>query len=84
MAYGHSSGLPPWDAPGMIAEKHKLFFSFVCTGEELYPHVQKLEPEPQLASKITGTLLELPENEVIILIEDQLACQDKVHTTFRS
>ncbi len=28
MAYGHSSGLPPYKAPVMIAEKHKLFFLF--------------------------------------------------------
>jgi len=28
MAYGHSSGLPPWEAPVIIAEKRKLFFSF--------------------------------------------------------
>ncbi|KAL0046263.1 hypothetical protein WJX82_007351 [Trebouxia sp. C0006] len=47
-------------------------------GEELYPHVQKLEPEPYLASKITGMLLEMPENEIVALIEDHLACQDKV------
>ncbi len=26
MAYGHSSGLPPLEAPVMIAEKRKLFF----------------------------------------------------------
>ncbi len=25
-------------------------------------------------------LLEMPESEIIALIEDQLACQDKVHT----
>ncbi len=29
MAYGHSSGLPPWEAPVMIAEKRNLFFSFL-------------------------------------------------------
>ncbi len=28
MTYGHSSGLPPWEAPDMSAEKHKGFFSF--------------------------------------------------------
>ena len=28
MAYGHSSGLPPWEAPVMIAGMCKLFFSF--------------------------------------------------------
>ena len=46
-------------------------------GEHLYPHVKSLEPA--LASKITGMLLEMPESEVIALIEDQLACTDKVH-----
>ena len=29
VAYGHSSGLPPNEAPVMIAEKRKLFFSFL-------------------------------------------------------
>ena len=47
-------------------------------GEHLYPHVQSLEPD--LAPNITGMLLELPESEVIALIGDQLACQDKVHS----
>ena len=28
MADGHSSGLPLWEAPVMIAEKRNLFFSF--------------------------------------------------------
>ncbi len=31
MAYGHSSGLLPWEAPVMIAEKHRLFSFEVCT-----------------------------------------------------
>ncbi len=34
MAYGHSSGLPPWEAPVMIAVKHKLFFSFKMTYQQ--------------------------------------------------
>ncbi len=34
MAYGHSSGLPPWEAPIIIAEKRKLFFSFFHAVEE--------------------------------------------------
>lgn len=25
MTYGHSAGLPPWEAPAMIAEKCKIF-----------------------------------------------------------
>ncbi len=29
MAYGHSSKLPPWEAPVMITEKRKLLF-FSC------------------------------------------------------
>ncbi len=29
MVYGHSSGLPPLEAPDMIAEKRKLFFSLL-------------------------------------------------------
>ena len=61
----------------MTAEKDNLFLFLFCTGEELYPHVQSLEPD--LAPNITGMLLELPESEVIALIGDQLACRDKVH-----
>ena len=29
VAYGHSSGLPPQEAPLVIAEKRKLFFTFL-------------------------------------------------------
>jgi len=36
MAYGHSSGLPPWEAPVMIAEKRNVFFSFfLCCSAQL-------------------------------------------------
>jgi len=28
MTYGHGSGLPPYEAPVIIAEKRKLFFFF--------------------------------------------------------
>lgn len=45
-------------------------------GEELYPLV--LEMEPDLAGKITGMLLEMSEADVIAIIEDRMACQDKV------
>ena len=34
MAYGHSSGLPPKEAPIMIAEKHKLSLSFSEEGQQ--------------------------------------------------
>ena len=30
MAYAHTSGLPPQEAPSMIAEKHNLFLFFSC------------------------------------------------------
>jgi len=46
-------------------------------GEELYPLVQRLQPE--LAPKITGMFLELDENEVLILISDENALQEKVN-----
>ncbi len=29
MAYGHSSGLPPWEAPVMITEKRERFPVFL-------------------------------------------------------
>ena len=34
--------------------------------------------EPDLAGKITGMLLEMSEADVIAIIEDRMACQDKV------
>lgn len=45
-------------------------------GEELYPLVQKLQPE--LAPKITGMFLELEDSEVLLLIADEKALQEKV------
>lgn len=47
-----------------------------CAGEELYPLVLNMEPD--LAGKITGMLLEMSEGDVIAIIEDHVACQDKV------
>ncbi len=37
-----------------------------------------LNMEPDLAGKITGMLLEMSEGDVIAIIEDHVACQDKV------
>lgn len=34
--------------------------------------------EPDLAGKITGMLLEMSEGDVIAIIEDHMACQEKV------
>ncbi|KAL3159783.1 hypothetical protein ABBQ38_010189 [Trebouxia sp. C0009 RCD-2024] len=45
-------------------------------GEELYPLVMNMEPD--LAGKITGMLLEMSEGDVIGIIEDKMACQEKV------
>ncbi len=37
-----------------------------------------LNMEADLAGKITGMLLEMSEADVIAIIEDHVACQDKV------
>ena len=37
--------------------------------------------EPDLAGKITGMLLEMSEGDVISIIEDKMACQEKVCPT---
>ena len=51
--------------------------SLTCVaGEELYPLVMNMEPD--LAGKITGMLLEMSEGDVIGIIEDKMACQEKV------
>lgn len=51
--------------------------SAICfAGEELYPLVMNMEPD--LAGKITGMLLEMSEGDVIGIIEDKMACQEKV------
>ena len=36
--------------------------------------------EPDLAGKITGMLLEMTEGDVVGIIEDHMACQDKVRS----
>lgn len=48
----------------------------MSAGEELYPLVMNMEPD--LAGKITGMLLEMSEGDVVGIIEDHMACQDKV------
>lgn len=40
-----------------------------------------LNMEPDLAGKITGMLLEMSEGDVIAIIEDKMACQEKVCST---
>ncbi len=45
-------------------------------GEVLYPLVQNLQP--QLAGKITGMLLEMDAQEIILLLEDQASLHSKI------
>lgn len=46
-------------------------------GEALYPKIQKLHPE--LAGKITGMLLEMENYELLTLLDDDPALQQKVN-----
>lgn len=45
-------------------------------GERLFPLVQQLQPE--LAGKITGMLLEMDNSEVLLLLDNPEALQNKV------
>lgn len=45
-------------------------------GEQLYPLVERLEPEH--SAKVTGMLLEMDQTEVLHLIESPDALKDKV------
>jgi len=47
MAYGHSSGLLPWEAPVMIAEKHRLFFSSQLFSFEVCTMLSQLQVDKQ-------------------------------------
>lgn len=53
-----------------------LFSKLQMLGEQLYPLVQRLEPEN--AAKVTGMLLEMDQTEVLHLIESPDALKDKV------
>jgi len=47
-------------------------------GEQLYALVQPMSPNPRLAQKITGMLLELPQNELILNLTNQEELQRRV------
>jgi len=56
--------MPPMASPmpsGQPAEVQRQMY-----GEQLYLQVQPLSPSPYLAQKITGMLLELPQNELLL------------------
>ncbi|KAF8543144.1 hypothetical protein BDD12DRAFT_875174 [Trichophaea hybrida] len=46
-------------------------------GEALYPKIQKIHPD--LAGKITGMLLEMENMELLVLLDDDSALQQKVN-----
>merc|ERR1719324_1800108 len=47
-------------------------------GEQLYLMVQPLSPSPYLAQKITGMLLELPQNELMLNLTNQEELRKRV------
>merc|ERR1740139_510222 len=47
-------------------------------GEQLYVLVQPMAPSPYLAQKITGMLLELPQNELMLNLTNQEELQRRV------
>jgi len=47
-------------------------------GEQLYVLVQPMSPSPYLAQKITGMLLELPQNELMLNLTNQEELQRRV------
>merc|ERR1719221_1155069 len=47
-------------------------------GEQLYVLVQPMAPSPFLAQKITGMLLELPQNELMLNLTNQVELQRRL------
>ncbi|KAL2885791.1 Polyadenylate-binding protein, cytoplasmic and nuclear [Ceratocystis lukuohia] len=71
---GPEGGISPLQAqvsaiPDIAQQKQML-------GEMIFPKIQAVQPE--LAGKITGMLLEMENNELIRLIEDEVALKAKV------
>eukprot|EP00927_Polykrikos_kofoidii_P063967 TRINITY_DN5889_c1_g1_i2.p1 TRINITY_DN5889_c1_g1~~TRINITY_DN5889_c1_g1_i2.p1 ORF type:complete len:452 (-),score=105.47 TRINITY_DN5889_c1_g1_i2:81-1328(-) len=59
-----SPGPPPPPAASSEETRRQIY------GEQIYVMVQPLSPSPYLAQKITGMLLELPENELVLNLSD--------------
>merc|ERR1719174_202757 len=47
-------------------------------GEQLYLMVQPMSPSPYMAQKITGMLLELPQNELMLNLTNQEELRKRV------
>merc|ERR1719203_1746632 len=52
-------------------------------GEQLFLLVQPMAPSPYLAQKITGMLLELPQNELLLNLTNQEELQRRVSEALR-
>ncbi|CAJ1409860.1 unnamed protein product [Effrenium voratum] len=63
---------PPSFQPGSEEMQRQMY------GEQLYVLVLPLAPSPYLAQKITGMLLELPENELMMNLTDREELQHRV------
>jgi len=63
---------PPSFQPGSEEMQRQMH------GEQLYVLVLPLAPSPYLAQKITGMLLELPENELMLNLTDREELQHRV------
>ncbi|CAK9100777.1 Hypothetical protein SCF082_LOCUS47143, partial [Durusdinium trenchii] len=63
---------PPAPLPGSEEMQRQMH------GEQLYVLVLPLAPSPYLAQKITGMLLELPENELMLNLTDREELQHRV------
>ena len=50
----------------------------MAAGEELYPLVAGYQPQPAVASKVTGMLLELDDRELLDLLVNPSALQEQV------
>ena len=48
-------------------------------GERLFPFIQSMLEEPQLAGKITGMLLELENSELLHMLEYKEHLKEKVY-----
>merc|ERR1712137_313556 len=86
MMYAGGKGMPgmpvmsPMPGPMMFPsqEQNSAEMQRQMYGEQLYVLVQPMAPSPYLAQKITGMLLELPHNELLINLTNQEELQQRV------